>query len=205
MISGYSKRNITVRTHWADGTDVNDGPPISSTYFLGYFREDYEFIANSSEDYLDEHNGRFCITPEYPNGTYAYFCTVDENWNSAYPYAVGPTFYGNYADRKVTSITEPTTVYTSTAGIHSENLQEMNISVFPNPATDLIAIQISGLVKEDIKVELLDISGRVMEVKMINKGQTISYFDVQTLYDGTYIVRLSKENSVTTKKVVIAK
>ena len=24
---------------------------------------------------LDEHNGRFCITPEFPEGTYAYFAT----------------------------------------------------------------------------------------------------------------------------------
>ena len=46
---------------------------------LGYYREDYEFVNHNEPDYLDEHNGRWCITPEYPNGTYAYFCTVDEN------------------------------------------------------------------------------------------------------------------------------
>ena len=33
----------------------------------------------TEEEYLDIHNGRFCITPEYPEGTYAYFATVDEN------------------------------------------------------------------------------------------------------------------------------
>ncbi len=100
--SGYQLRNITTRTN---------GPNVSATYFLGYFREDYEWVANTGQDYLDEHNGRFCVTPEYPNGTYAYFATVDANWNSAYPYVVGPTFYGEYANRKVTSITEATTVY----------------------------------------------------------------------------------------------
>jgi hypothetical protein len=205
MKSGYHKRNITVRTHWADGTDVADGPAIDATYFVGYFREDYEFIYSPSEDNLDGHNGRMCITPEYPNGTYAYFCTVDANWNSEYPYAVGPTFYGNYTNRKVTSITEPTTVYASTAGINAANLDEMNITIFPNPASDLIAIQVNGLVSEDITAELLDISGRLIEKKLINKGQTISYFDVQTLYAGTYIVKLSNENFSTTKKIVVAK
>ena len=69
---------------------------------LGYFREDYEFINHNEPDYLDEHNGRWCITPEYPNGTYAYFCTVDENWNSAYPYAVGPTYFGITKTEKLT-------------------------------------------------------------------------------------------------------
>ena len=42
--SGYQLRNITARTHWADGTNVPDGPAINGTYYLGYFREDYEFI-----------------------------------------------------------------------------------------------------------------------------------------------------------------
>ena len=113
MKSSFQLRSITVRTHYADGSDVLDGPPISTTYPLGYFREDYEFVSHPEPEYLDQHNGRFCITPEYPNGTYAYFCTVDENWNSAYPYVVGPTFYGVKTAGKVTSITEPTTVYTA--------------------------------------------------------------------------------------------
>ena len=54
------------------------GLQLVPLYFLGYFREDYVFTTNADETYLDEHNGRFCITPEYPNGTYAYFCTVDD-------------------------------------------------------------------------------------------------------------------------------
>lgn len=109
--SGYKLRNITVRTHHADGTNVDDGPDVDGTYFLGFFREDYEWISNADEDYLDEYNGRFCVTPEYPAGIYAYFATVDENWNSVYPYVVGPNFYGEYENRSVTSINEGTTVY----------------------------------------------------------------------------------------------
>lgn len=115
MKSSYQLRNISVRTHYADGTNVTDGPAVSTTYPLGYFREDYEYIAHPTEpDYLDAHNGRFCITPEYPNGIYCYFATVDANWNSAYPYVVGPTFYGNKTAAKVTSIGETTTTYACT-------------------------------------------------------------------------------------------
>ena len=83
MKSSYSLRNISVRTNYANGADVVDGLPISSTFPLGWYREDYECIDNQSDmSYLDEHNGRFCVTPEYPNGTYCYFTTVDENHNS---------------------------------------------------------------------------------------------------------------------------
>ena len=112
MKSSFRVRSITTRTTNASGATVTAGPVVSATYPLGYFREDYEFIAPtaSQSDYLDAHNGRFCITPEYPLGTYAYFCTVDSNHNSAYPYVVGPTFYGIRNVTKVTAITEPVTI-----------------------------------------------------------------------------------------------
>ena len=51
---------------------------------------------------LDENNGRFCITPEYPNGTYAYFATFDSTAASdgifknfkkpKFPYLIGDRF-----------------------------------------------------------------------------------------------------------------
>ncbi len=39
----------------------------------GAFVQDYEYLDGSGD--LDECNGRFCITPEFPEGTYAYFLT----------------------------------------------------------------------------------------------------------------------------------
>ncbi|MBX9654623.1 YHYH protein [bacterium] len=44
----------------------------------GTFVNDYEFIEGLGD--LDECNGRVCVTPEYPDGTYAYFLT--EDWPS---------------------------------------------------------------------------------------------------------------------------
>jgi len=41
----------------------------------GAFVQDYEYVAGSGD--LDECNGRFCVTPEFPGGTYAYFLTDD--------------------------------------------------------------------------------------------------------------------------------
>jgi len=111
--SSYTLRNITTRTTYSTGASVTAGPAVSTTYPLGYFREDYQYTTPtaSQPDYLDAHNGRFCVTPEYPLGTYAYFCTVDANHNSAYPYAVGPTFYGNKVVTKVTTIPGTATTY----------------------------------------------------------------------------------------------
>ena len=95
MRSSYRKRAITTRTTLADGTvltSANYGPAVSSTYPLGYYIEDYEYVAGLGD--LDTSNGRFCVTPEYPSGTYAYFVTYGTDGLPAYPYMVGPTYYG---------------------------------------------------------------------------------------------------------------
>ena len=44
-------------------------------------------------EHLDEFNGKFAVTPEYPNGTYAYFMTEDSSGDPTYPYAIAPKMY----------------------------------------------------------------------------------------------------------------
>ena len=204
--SGYSLRtDMTVRDTHADGSSVDTGAPINDTYFLGYFREDYQYIASDEPDFLDEHNGRYAVTPEYPDGTYAYYATVGENWNSVYPYVVGPTFYGNRENRKVNAINEATTVYTGSVAISEAEFDAMKFSVIPNPATDLIAVQVAGLTQDNLSVELVDLTGKSVLQSTINAGTTIAYFDLATVYAGTYFVRISGDGNSTVRKVVVLK
>ncbi len=200
--SSYQLRNISTRTTYSTGATVTAGPEVSTTYPLGYFREDYEYIAQAGQDYLDEHNGRFCITPEYPNGIYCYFATVDANWNSAYPYVVGPTFYGTKTGAKVTAITETVTTYTSTSEL-SEN-SAVELKVFPNPTNDVLMVQLSNLIKENVTIKLVDLTGKVIDKKIIYQGSTIAYFDVSTVYSGQYIIQIGEGKQQKTINVNIA-
>ena len=202
MKSSYQYRNISTRTQYANGTTVTAGPPVSTTYPLGYFREDYEYVVNSNTEYLDDHNGRFCITPEFPNGTYCYFATVDKNWNSAYPYAVGPTFYGSRVVAKVTTINEPVTTYSPSTGL--ANAVKTSIIVSPNPATEFVAIQLSGLQNEDVQLELIDLQGKIIQSDKIVQGSTITYFDVRKLYDGFYFIKVMGKNFSKIEKIKIS-
>ena len=201
--SSYQIRNISVRTHYADGTDVTDGPAISSTYPIGHYREDYEYIASSG--HLDEHNGRFCVTPEYPNGIYCYFATVDANHNSAYPYMVGPEYYGTVTGGTVTSITETVDTYTSSMSLNQINESDFNITIFPNPASDIIAVQLDNTFQNDFTVMLFDSKGSLVRNTTINKGSTIAHFDTKTIYSGEYIVKITDGLNTMTKTVVIQK
>ena len=209
MKSSYALRNMTTRTTSPTGATVTSGPNVSTTYFLGYFREDYQYNATTTltPDYLDEHNGRFCITPEYPAGIYCYFATVDKNWNSAYPYVVGPTFYGTITASKVTSITEAVTSYTAsnTVGLTNNNLINTQINVFPNPSSELIYVQILDLVKEDSSVELYDALGKLIDKTVIFAGSTFSWFDTKKLYAGTYYVKILNSSAAVTHKVIVTK
>lgn len=201
--SGYQKRNITTRTVWADGTDVLDGPAVNTTYPLGYFREDYEWIAHTEDaSYLDSHNGRFCITPEYPAGIYCYFATVDANHNSAYPYVVGPTFYGTKTASKVTSITETTTQYTLSSA--DFNVSKLNIKIYPNPAQEFIAIQTDRL-ENNLNVALVDELGKVIQTNQILQGSTLAIIDLTAVYNGIYFVQVSDGKDSKTFKVVVNK
>ena len=65
---------------------------VQDGYVLGDLVEDY--IYDSSVGTLDEFNGKFAVTPEYPNGTYAYFMTEDGSGNPVYPYIIGQKYYG---------------------------------------------------------------------------------------------------------------
>jgi len=65
---------------------------LQGTWPPGIFIEDYEYNATIGS--LDRYNGRFCVTPEFPNGTYAYFATQTVDGDPAYPYFIGNNLYG---------------------------------------------------------------------------------------------------------------
>lgn len=96
MRSSYRLRAVTRRSAWPDGTELTPGqwgPAVDAEYPLGTFAEDYEFAAGSGD--LDACNGRFARTPEYPEGTYAYFLATTPAGELAYPYLIGRCLHGS--------------------------------------------------------------------------------------------------------------
>lgn len=206
MQSSYQLRNITARTTLPNGTVLQPsqyGPAIAGQYPLGAFLEDYEYVQGSGD--LDAHNGRFCITPEYPNGIYAYFVTIDANENPVYPYVLGPSYYGTVQPGNTgpnsghNTISEPVTTYSpGSTGVHESNGYEQ----FQAYATEnSVTAVINTDYKDGAAVNIFDISGRnVFSQNGLPKGTHIIEFSDRPA--GVYLVELTGAGSRAVMKVL---
>ena len=78
-----------LRTSYVLDTSRVANRPSTSDFPAGFFIEDYHFDGSGD---LDVHNGRFCKTPDFEEGVYAYFATVDNILNPEFPYYIGDTY-----------------------------------------------------------------------------------------------------------------
>ena len=90
MVSSYSKNTSRV------------GGPSTTTYPIGTFINDWTYVDESGS--LDANNGRYCVTPEFPEGTYAYFITVNSTGAPAFPYILGNKYYSLPLDSNYNSL-----------------------------------------------------------------------------------------------------
>lgn len=88
------------------------GPAVGGSFLLGHYIEDYDYLGDlgftQGVDFdLNEQNARFCITPEFPAGTWAYFTTMTASAVPFFPYTTGRQFHGDPTGGSVTTIDEP--------------------------------------------------------------------------------------------------
>lgn len=199
--SGYSLRNITTRTSYAaipggGGNTTQVGPPVSTTYPIGTYCEDYEWLPSNGD--LDENNGRTCVTPEFPGGTYAYFVTVDAAGKAVFPYYIG-LYYHSQPDTKnfptggpmgggnglsippyLSSCRTPGSV--SVAAIINKNA---HLIVHPNPAVQG-QFFVSGNNHRFTRVTVLNMLGQVVYTSPING---LENHKIRIAVPGNYLVR----------------
>lgn len=191
MESSYQLRNITERHSLPDGTMLSTadyGPDVSNQYPLGYYVEDYEYVDGLG--HLDQHNGRWCVTPEYPNGTYCYFVALDENLDGVYPYIIGPTYFGTVQNGNTgpqsghNTIPGDAQIYDPTVVAESFT---PTFSVYPNTVTGIVRISAS----KDFAGSPYTILNSCGEVVISGKFWEEIEVDLSTLSSGVYFVKLN--------------
>ena len=111
--------------------------PDTGLYPLGTFVDDYRWVpsVNSGKTELDANNGRFCVTPDYPDGTYAYFISVDSNDVPTFPYILGVNYYSLPVDSNYNS------------NISQDDIP-LNVKVLRSSSTDKNGTGFLGLIKD---------------------------------------------------------
>jgi hypothetical protein len=87
---------------------------------------------------------------------------------------------------------------TSVANIPVAN----EITVYPNPATDVININLNGTAAQE--VAMLDMQGRIVKEVKVGSNNTVT-IPVQGIAPGIYVMQVHTSNNVITQKVTITK
>lgn len=101
-------------------TSAEFGPTVDAridgeVYILGRYFEDYTYkgdlgLTLGTDFDLNEYNVRFTRTPEYPEGTWAYFTCIHENGTPTFPYNIATRFFGQPEGEGITEYPEPVTI-----------------------------------------------------------------------------------------------
>ena len=84
-------------------------------------------------------------------------------------------------------------------GINNKN-QNNSFSIFPNPSTDILNIQLISTNSFEIRV--LDMIGKQMMTEIVRFGTEVYKLDISTLPKGVYVVQLKSENELFTKQFI---
>lgn len=107
-------------------TSRNNGPETID-FPVGSFIEDYRYQHRFGD--VDENNGRYCITPDYPNGVYAYFITTNSNDFPTFPYILGDRFYSIPVESNYTTNISQIDVPSKARRLRSANTPNNGVNV----------------------------------------------------------------------------
>ncbi len=80
--------------------------------------------------------------------------------------------------------------------INSITTASSRISVFPNPVSDKLNIQVAGTYKADAELEIADITGKTVMTTKVGNGTL--QVDIRHLSSGVYTIRMHEDGSVNT-------
>ncbi|MBN1183150.1 MAG: T9SS type A sorting domain-containing protein [Bacteroidales bacterium] len=84
-------------------------------------------------------------------------------------------------------------------------LSASNILIYPNPANDILNIELKSSIdfNEDILLELINIQGQVVWAGKLEDGQKTTTISVQEYPAGIYFIKLYDKDDVSMKKIMI--
>lgn len=86
------------------------------------------------------------------------------------------------------------------SGVHSQKI-EHTLEVFPNPASDKLQVQFGSFGKATVRIS--DLSGKTLMTTDRSEGDQQIVFNTNSLTTGMYLLSITTEDGVVTRKVTI--
>ena len=84
-----------------------------------------------------------------------------------------------------------------------EPIWAKNLRLFPNPATDILTLELPEFTTSDLIVELLNVTGQTMQVIDKERNSNVLRMNVSTLPSGLYWLKMQMEGELVVRKVVV--
>ncbi len=75
--------------------------------------------------------------------------------------------------------------------INVSEIEEVEVSVYPNPSSDYLFVEVKGATDARFEVQLFDLNGRVLQTKEQEAANTQLRLDMQSLASGTYLIKVT--------------
>lgn len=113
--------------------------------------------------------------------------------------------YSNYflfgANCNITSFSQFYIPFNSNIGFEKPK-ENQGLIIYPNPNTGRFVVEKQSVVQEDMLIELLDVSSRLLMRKRFLAGEKSLHFDVSDLSKGVYYLKIIKEDKSWVEKII---
>jgi len=173
------------------GTGANENHPVSPDFVEWYAQpmEFYKTVIGSDWKYFDMNTFSYSVTDSL-----VYF--VQSLKGDIYKFV--PISFSGMGEGKTVFSHELISMVNV-----SENIADAEIRIFPNPASDQVNIDLTGLATEKVTLEIYDLSGRLLlQQEQMNSANTLK-FSVQEFKKGLYLLQVRTAEKVYSQQLIV--
>ena len=89
-------------------------------------------------------------------------------------------------------------VTTPSCALSAKGEMTGSVNVYPNPASEVIVVEFAS--SEKAQVNIVDLSGKVLQTNNVYTGETIS---IESLSIGSYVIMVTSENGTTVNRLMV--
>lgn len=93
--------------------------------------------------------------------------------------------------------------YNSTVSIDQQKAADETVSVYPNPSSGLVNIDLKGVMAENVNIEVYNQVGQLVYSATYNESKGLFEIDLRDQASGVYTIKLISDGQVISKRVVI--